>query len=249
MDFEQHASYVRCFGTHAEWNGLYDVKAWQPSVDAQGLEKVQHAHFCAFFQTREHLSNPLPGAMKLADVMRIVRHGLHRFVGGGAWLRFHQALRIRLYFRRRVVPVCRRLAAARSAVLEEWLAYWRECEHRAKEELRSQVHSKRLVYALGARRAGQQALAHALATTPDRMKVKVLWQLYWLLRLQTASATKAYWREWFLLQAMREAFLVSPPPASRRDFSPLCEPLTLRAVNAALFVKALQVPRFTPRAG
>lgn len=23
--------------------------------------------------------------MKLADVMRIVLHGLHRFVGGGAW--------------------------------------------------------------------------------------------------------------------------------------------------------------------
>eukprot|EP00667_Euglena_gracilis_P004510 EG_transcript_4533 len=249
MDFERHASYVHRFGTHTEWNGLYDVKAWQPAVGGQGSENVQRAHFCAFFHAREHLSNPLPRAMKLADVMRIVLHGLHRFVGGGAWLRFHQALRMRLYFRRRVVPVCRRLAAAREAVLDEWLAYWREAEHRAKEELRSQVHSKRLAYALGVRRSGQQALAHALAATPDCMKVKVLWQLYWLLRLQTASATNAYWREWFLLRAMREAFLVSPPPPSRRDFSPRREPLSLRAVNAALFVKALQAPHFTPVAG
>eukprot|EP00668_Euglena_longa_P002716 GGOE01003172.1.p1 GENE.GGOE01003172.1~~GGOE01003172.1.p1 ORF type:complete len:574 (-),score=81.71 GGOE01003172.1:1309-3030(-) len=251
MDVEREVSYVDKFGTHAEWNDLHDGREWQPpdNKDLQRSENVQHAHFCAFFHNREHLCNALPEKMKVVDVMGIVMCGLRSFLLSGIWLRLRRALRVRVFFKSRVVASCLHVRGFRDSVLDEWMQYWQDCEQHAKDELRSRCSSRRLAIAINVRRAGQQALAHALSATPDRMKVEVLWQLYWLLRMQASAAVKAYWCEWFALQAKRKKLLSNPHAISYADFSDAHQPLTLRAVDAALFVKGLQFPRFHAKPG
>lgn len=50
--------------------------------------------------------------------------------------------------------------------------------------LRMRAQSPRLNSAINPKKACQAALANALVSTPDPLKVQVLWELYWLLRRQ-----------------------------------------------------------------
>eukprot|EP00668_Euglena_longa_P009741 GGOE01011777.1.p1 GENE.GGOE01011777.1~~GGOE01011777.1.p1 ORF type:complete len:312 (+),score=64.39 GGOE01011777.1:251-1186(+) len=93
-----------------------------------------------------------------------------------------------------------------------------------------------------------------MTPTCEEVKVQVLWELYWLLLAQTAKKKDVYWARWRALQRQRQRIrwrlLNRPQPSGVQphDFQN-SEPVSLRAVNAALFVMLLQAPRFCYRPG
>eukprot|EP00667_Euglena_gracilis_P026974 EG_transcript_32966 len=87
------------------------------------------------------------------------------------------------------------------------------------------------------------AFAQTMAGTPDDEKGQVLWDLYWLLQTQTNALLKSYWTQWFELLYMRRLIQARPPQVDTEDFNMHNEPVSLRAIDAALFIHALRKPK------
>eukprot|EP00667_Euglena_gracilis_P006895 EG_transcript_6964 len=251
-------AYVDHFGEYAEWNQLHDLSEWQPrsARHAAGSEGLQRAHFQAFFRAQHPLRHPADLDMSLVDLTARVLNGLRRWGTGVVWLRFHRAIRMQAYLKRRVCGRSRAVAAERVRVLEGWLAYWHDAETKAQEDLRTRMRSTRGVGTMNAEKAGQVAVAQLMVSTPEEVKVQVLWELYWLLHAQVGMQTKAYCKQWLALQLKRRLLAGRVRPSIDPHFAAKADPdfydnkpCTLRAVNAALFVLALRPPRFRYRAG
>eukprot|EP00667_Euglena_gracilis_P005736 EG_transcript_5776 len=157
--------------------------------------------------------------------------------------------------RRYAVPICRGLKLHREKVVEEWLDYWRSCETKSQEvvELRKTVVS--------AWSPMTSSMAHSLARastkTPDGLKATVLWDLYWLLRAQHSGKALAYWRRWYALHRRRaelrqqvlEGTYKGPKELNDVLDATHVETMSLPTVNAAIFLMAMQPPRFQAKVG
>eukprot|EP00667_Euglena_gracilis_P004864 EG_transcript_4885 len=113
------------------------------------------------------------------------------------------------------------------------------------------AQSPRLNSAINPKKACQAALANALVSTPDPLKVQVLWELYWLLRRQDSIRCVCYWGLRLKLLARQRELQAQPLVGGEPqgpDFYDQ-EPQTPRAVLAALFVLELQYRRPLPRPG
>eukprot|EP00667_Euglena_gracilis_P011597 EG_transcript_11851 len=250
-------AYVAQFGEHQAWNDLHDAHSWQPLSPLQVNEsqKVQEAHFNAFFRPRHALRHALAPAQRLGWKMRIVLHCLGRWAAASVWFRLHASLRARAILKRRMRQFCTGAAKHRQETLESWLEYWRDSESKAQDELRTRLRNTRAMTGMTAERAGQVALAQVMTSTCDAVKCRVLWQLYWLLRAQVAVQRMEHWARWQGLLQQRctllSRFEVSGRPLPHHagpDFQSQ-SPVSLRAINATLFLLALQTPRFRYRAG
>eukprot|EP00667_Euglena_gracilis_P013874 EG_transcript_14339 len=249
------AAYVAQFGTHSAWNSLHDSVGWQPPTPEQVevSDAVQRFHFNAFFHPAHHTFLPLSPAHCLSITLRLVHDFFRRWKSDCIWLRLHGAVRRRVLLKRHVRAF--RAAAARHAVatLEGWLAHWRETEAQMQETLRGWLRCGKPV---ATEWTGPVPLAHVMTSICEEVKVQVLWELYWLLHAQLLIQRHAYWARWHALKQLRQKVrwqqalsLDIPQPQSKvLDFWN-DEPVSLRAVNAALFVMALQPPRFRCRPG
>eukprot|EP00667_Euglena_gracilis_P007070 EG_transcript_7141 len=214
-------------------------------------EAVQRAHFDAFFRPQHSISHPLPASQDLNRTARILKHCMGSWVSGGIWVRVYAALQTRLLLKRRLRARCTSLLAHRKATLGAWLAYWREAETMAHRELQARSRGAKDGTCMTARRAEQVARAQVMTSTSDDVKRQVLWQLYWLLRSQVAFLKLEHWRQWCLLAQQRRRILSlhAPEPEKHGPDIQNRQPITLRAVDAALFILALQTPRFRVRPG
>eukprot|EP00667_Euglena_gracilis_P007434 EG_transcript_7505 len=171
------------------------------------------------------------------------------------WLAIEKRLKVRCTMRRYAVPVCRGLKQEREKVLEELLDYWHSCEAKSQEVVRVRKSS------CVAWNPMTSSLAHSLArasmNTPDGLKATVVWDLYWLLRAQHNVKAKAYWRRWYALHRRRAELRQEVLEGSYKGSSELndvldathVETMSLPTVNAAIFLMAMQPPRFQAEVG
>eukprot|EP00667_Euglena_gracilis_P005208 EG_transcript_5245 len=256
MAMSLDSAYVVHFGEHTDWNALHESSEWQPLTTDQvdDSEPVQRCHFSAFFgathgTTARYALSP---RHSLGRTLRIVRYCLTVWMDSRLWLLLRRGLRARILLRRRM----RALAASlkqRLETLEGWLAYWQEAELKTHEELRGRLRSPRATAPMTHGQAEQIALAQVMTSTSEKVKWQVIWELYWLLYAQYQVQRELYWSRWRTLSQRRNMlrasqWAASPKGKLRQDFVQE-EPVSLRAVNAALFVLALQVPQFRYRAG
>eukprot|EP00668_Euglena_longa_P020445 GGOE01025420.1.p1 GENE.GGOE01025420.1~~GGOE01025420.1.p1 ORF type:complete len:516 (-),score=91.68 GGOE01025420.1:1125-2672(-) len=246
--------YVVRFGEHSEWNSLHDSAEWQPltTIEVEASEPVQHCHFSTFFVAAHGTRHALSPRRNLCLTLRGVRNCLEQWKVSRPWLQLRRGLRIRMLLRRRV----RALAVAmkqRLNTLESWLTFWNDTEAKAQEDLRSRSRSPRAFAPMTAGQAEQMAVAQVMTSTSQKVKCQVLWELYWLLYAQTRIQKDLQWARWRTLLQRRQNLRAQRAPARHPqskvvDFTQ-DEPVSLRAVNAALFVMALQPPCFNYQAG
>eukprot|EP00667_Euglena_gracilis_P016135 EG_transcript_16855 len=253
-----HDTHMLQFGEPPEWNDLHDCTEWRlPSDSPVGSEKVQRSHFEAFFRATHRLRCTLVLSRTLAHTMQALKDALRRWNTSPLWLQLRWGLRLRLLLKRRVRALCTAAAQRRRETLESWLAYWEEGEARVHDQVRARLAQspKGGTAGLTAAQAGQLAEVRVLASTPEQVKQRVLWELYWLLHTQYATQKHEHWVRWRALLRKQAALREQQARATRRSSPRFAldfmhrEPVTLRAVNAALFVEALQAPRFRYRAG
>eukprot|EP00667_Euglena_gracilis_P004987 EG_transcript_5016 len=226
-----------------EWAALYDSKDWVAMAEGyRGCisEAQQRKQFLTFFPAMHPLRYRPSASIPLFDVIQAVRHALQKY-NAATWFRVLRKLRTRCAFRRRIKSYLVRLREQREAVLEEWLGFWNATEARATVELRRQLQAQPLQVA-SPRLQAKSALRRSMVVTPDALKVEVLWQLFWLLHTQVAQKARLHHERWRWLVSRREELLHNRGQNYVLDFSSE-QPQTLRAVNAALFVHALQRPR------
>eukprot|EP00668_Euglena_longa_P006716 GGOE01008028.1.p1 GENE.GGOE01008028.1~~GGOE01008028.1.p1 ORF type:complete len:434 (-),score=69.49 GGOE01008028.1:1384-2685(-) len=185
--------------------------------------------------------------------MQVLQECLLRWKKRRLWLQLLQGLRTRV-----LLKGMQALTAAanqhRLETLESWLEYWEHAEDMVHGELQARLSPGKGATGINAQQAGQVALAQVLTSTPDTVKYQVLWELYWLLKTQTAIQKHAHWMRWRALLRQRRivrkqlANPLQPSVNHAVDFMH-DEPVSLRALNAALFVLALQTPHFRYRMG
>eukprot|EP00667_Euglena_gracilis_P006782 EG_transcript_6844 len=246
----QSLSYVARFGQDAGWNGLHETRDWQPASphDINNSEAVQRAHFTAFFALANDLRFGLCPKSKVLDVVARVQYVLCKMRSSRTWLVLRRALKAHVTFKRCTREFRYQVTAGRQLLLADWIGYWRDAELKAQNDLRRQLQSPKLLQLMSPRKARQFALAHALTFTPEAVKERILWDLYWLLRVQYGRRLTAHLARWIRLTRRRARLRGYPPPMDTADFF-RGEPRTLRAVNAALFVSALQEPKFDLQVG
>eukprot|EP00668_Euglena_longa_P008233 GGOE01009912.1.p1 GENE.GGOE01009912.1~~GGOE01009912.1.p1 ORF type:complete len:507 (-),score=90.39 GGOE01009912.1:853-2340(-) len=236
-----------------EWNALREAEEEQPPPDraVKGSDALQCCHFGAFFTAAHGTRHPLSPTQRMGVTVQIVLHCLRRWATEGIWLHLRRTLRARVLMRNRIRMHRSSSSRQRTETLEGWLTYWQDAEAEAHRGLQ-RMQSIRLVGNSGAEWASQMAQAQVMTSTCEEVKLQVLWELYWLLLIQTSRKRHAYWLRWQTLQRQRQT-LHWQLAASSDTKSPLDfwnnEPVSLRAVNAALFVMALQPPRFRYRPG
>eukprot|EP00667_Euglena_gracilis_P010083 EG_transcript_10252 len=249
-------AYVARFGEHCEWNALHDAHEWQPPTNDQvaASDKVQQSHFSAFFGAAHGTRYALSPTHRMSRTLRIVLVCLQQWRAGGLWLHLRRALRARLLLRGRVRAARLAVTQRRGAVLEGWLAYWQSAEAKVHGGLLARMNSCRLSAGMSAERASQVAQAQVMTSTSEEVKLQVLWELYWLLHAQFVRRQQLYWARCRALLSARQRLRAQaaalgqhlPPPVN--DFVG-DEPVSLRAVNATLFILSLQAPQFQHRAG
>eukprot|EP00667_Euglena_gracilis_P004781 EG_transcript_4806 len=250
------AAYVAQFGDWMDWNALHDGNDWQQLTNDQvaASDAVQRCHFSAFFCAAHKTRYPLSPTRSLGRTMRAVRDCFVRWKTDWIWLHLRRALRTRVLLKRHVRALSSAARQHRTATLEGWLSYWREAETKAQHEVRAKLRSGK---PLTADWAGPTAWAQVMTATCEEVKAQVLWELYWLLLAQASIAKHSYWMRWRALQRQRQKLLWAqqvPADPTALDSKPTLdfwnnEPVSLRGIDAALFVLALQAPRFRYRAG
>eukprot|EP00668_Euglena_longa_P044018 GGOE01058591.1.p1 GENE.GGOE01058591.1~~GGOE01058591.1.p1 ORF type:complete len:356 (-),score=31.19 GGOE01058591.1:1454-2521(-) len=151
------------------------------------------------------------------------------------------------------VPACRGLKQRREKALEEWLDYWRFCETKSQEVI--QLRKSNSVTSWNPMTSSlAHSLARASVITPEPLKITVVWDLYWLLLAQHNSKAVAYWHRWYALHRRRAelrrlqagTFKASKSTDEQNDFvvAPHVDKMSLRLVNATIFLMTLQPPSF-----
>eukprot|EP00667_Euglena_gracilis_P004032 EG_transcript_4049 len=247
-------AYIARFGEHRDWNALHDAQEWQPltSDEVDESDAVQRLHFTAFFRPAHETRYPLPPTQSLCWTQRVVRDCFQRRKTDWVWLNLNHALRTRVLLKRHVRRLRCQWPQQRSATLEAWLTYWQEAEATAQDNVRGWLRSGKPA---SGEWQGPVPLAQVLTPTCEEVKAQVLWELYWLLHAQMSRQKRVYWVRCQALLRQRQrmrwkvaSLIPSEPEAQTPDFWNH-EPVSLRAVNAALFVMALRRPRFHYRAG
>eukprot|EP00668_Euglena_longa_P025884 GGOE01032370.1.p1 GENE.GGOE01032370.1~~GGOE01032370.1.p1 ORF type:complete len:347 (-),score=41.18 GGOE01032370.1:1192-2196(-) len=246
-------SYVLRFGDHIEWNELHDFPQWQPQTFKQVEESdsMQALHFLAFFVADHSLRHAAHPELPIVTVVSRIIDALCRVRAGGIWFHVLRRLHSFLFARRRMRSFHHTTKANRMVMLQEWLTFWQDAEARVTDGLRVRAQSLRLNSAINPKKASQAALANALVSTPDPLKVKVLWELYWLLRKQDSIRCLRYWDSRLKLLALQREMRTRPMVYAAPlvpDFQDE-QPQTPRAVLAALFVLELQFRRPLARPG
>lgn len=237
-------SYVARFGQHEEWNHLYEMEDWRPP-SPKNSEARQRSHFATIFAPNHSLRFALPPTAQVGLILLRVQDVLAKVRNYLIWFRLHKALRGRVSMKRNVRNLHLRLRALRLSTLEEWLAYWQMCEAKAHQGLRRQLLT-RPPHAMSQSNKFRQlpfSTRASASVTPDQMKVRVLWDLYWLLRTQYCCQMRTYWDEHHALAAQRRRILSRRWPDGDADFEDGV-PMTTRAITAAAFILTLQRPKF-----
>eukprot|EP00667_Euglena_gracilis_P012716 EG_transcript_13064 len=128
----------------------------------------------------------------------------------------------------------------REEALASWLQYWQNVEAKIQQSCGDSLAAEQRD--LSADRVPTSSLTHS--TTPDRVKVEVLWELYWSLRAQHILHLKEYSKRWLSLIATRRKMMESLVACERHDGMNDGQPSTLAAVDAEIFIEALREPRF-----
>eukprot|EP00667_Euglena_gracilis_P009871 EG_transcript_10046 len=181
-------------------------------------------------------------------MLRILADGLHKMVSSAPWFRLQLHLKARFTLRKRTRCLLR-LRTKRVETLDSWLAHWCAAEAKIQQGFRQHLQrSPPLQEVL----RGRGTIARCVTPVADALKVQVVWELYWILRAQYTHRLKLHWRRALALLAQRQATLqhrcagrVAPATA---DFWQ-GEAVSLRAINAAIFVSLLQEPKFQYTAG
>eukprot|EP00667_Euglena_gracilis_P002755 EG_transcript_2760 len=213
------------------------------------FEEVQRSHFLAFFTKQHRIRSSLPSDANLPAMMCLIADGLHKMTSSAPWLRLQLHLKVRNTLRKRA----RRLVLLRTQrieTLDSWLTFWCAAEARIQTSFRQQLqHSISLQEVLRGPRA---TIARAVTPVADALKVQVIWELYWILRSQYMHRLKVHWRRLLALMGQRRTLIhhqrPTRAPAYASDFWQ-GEPVSLRAVNAAIFLQLLQEPKFQYTAG
>eukprot|EP00668_Euglena_longa_P008235 GGOE01009915.1.p1 GENE.GGOE01009915.1~~GGOE01009915.1.p1 ORF type:complete len:547 (-),score=128.15 GGOE01009915.1:640-2247(-) len=240
-----------------EWNALREAEEEQPPPDraVKGSDALQCCHFGAFFTAAHGTRHPLSPTQRMGVTVQIVLHCLRRWATEGIWLHLRRTLRARVLMRNRIRMHRSSSSRQRTETLEGWLTYWQDAEAEAHRGLQ-RMQSIRLVGNSGAEWASQMAQAQVMTSTCEEVKLQVLWELYWLLHAQTLRERSLYWTRWWALLRKRQKLRsqVSSLHQLRNYVDETTDflgndPVSLRAINATLFVMALQVPHFRYRAG
>eukprot|EP00668_Euglena_longa_P008239 GGOE01009919.1.p1 GENE.GGOE01009919.1~~GGOE01009919.1.p1 ORF type:complete len:544 (-),score=129.64 GGOE01009919.1:498-2129(-) len=258
---EKGDDYISRFGQHETWNDLYRMEDWQPHKmeEVELSEAVQRAHLSAFFADQYGLRYPVSPLLALDATMAMIRGSIQQLSAGSLWYRLQLGLKVRIVMRRFLQRKIegRGPRESRERLLDGWLQYWREAEAKAWAAHRGHVNlSTAQRAAFGAPGAPPPSSAASLALVPDSVKARVLWELYWLLHAQTLRERSLYWTRWWALLRKRQKLRsqVSSLHQLRNYVDETTDflgndPVSLRAINATLFVMALQVPHFRYRAG
>eukprot|EP00667_Euglena_gracilis_P003741 EG_transcript_3752 len=227
---------------------------WQAPGEAyvNRSSKLQHCHFNSFFAAAHGLRRSLHQSTPVEEVLRVVGAGLRYLARARLWLRVLRAFRAEGCVRRVPRLLGPKVRRQHAACTRQWLAAWTA----ADADPPGVGSGARERAALGTSGRGlpppgtpTSAPRVSLPVTPA-LRGQVLWELYWLLRAQHQLRLKRYWAAWMKLMARRAALrwhrvdaVPGGPVSAALDFWD-GEAQSLPAVNAALFVLALQEPRF-----
>eukprot|EP00667_Euglena_gracilis_P021777 EG_transcript_23956 len=208
------------------------------------FEEVQRSHFRAFFAEQHQIRRPLLPDANLPAMMRILVDGLRRMASSAPWFRLQLHLKVRNTLRKRAHRALQ-MRAERAETLDGWLQFWCAAEARIQQNFRQQLVSPVTMQEVLRWQPG--TIARAITPVADALKVQVIWELYWILRMQYTHRLKTHvWRLLSLL-AQRQAFKLQRSPkvsaSATVDFWQ-GEAVSLRAINAAIFVQSLQEPKF-----
>eukprot|EP00667_Euglena_gracilis_P008905 EG_transcript_9041 len=210
------------------------------AVEDWSHDAAQRAHMIAIFSADHPLRYPVPSSLALSGTIALLRRSLPRLVAVKAFTGVVLALQHRRRAKRLIWGVFRNLRAEREVVLTEWLQYWRGAEGKVHTAYRDQFVTAPRVWST--RKVATPTLVHAM--TPDPVKVHVLWELYWALRLQFLFRLRQHHRRCAALVELRPGCRKGsrqwPPHNAFHDVdaSPLAK------LDATLFVEIVQRPVF-----
>eukprot|EP00667_Euglena_gracilis_P011046 EG_transcript_11254 len=177
----------------SEWCALHCDFQW--TTKTESAESLERAHFHAIFGQRfpmRHAGDP--ASLPIGAATSTAKAALQRGVEVRLWCLMLKHARILVRTRNHLIALCQENRRRRATLLEAWKQYWTDCEDRRQQRLRHKLHAEPPQYA---RHPSRHALPRAMAVTPEAMKEKVLWELYWILKAQYGHETAEYWNRLF----------------------------------------------------
>eukprot|EP00667_Euglena_gracilis_P003953 EG_transcript_3968 len=222
----------------ASWTHLHGLDA----SPARASERLQHCHFMTFLASSFTFRHPLSADTKVGEATGMVAKCLRKGGASSIWVWLLLAIKRFARLQMGLLRAHQKMRLRRDSTLNRWLQFWQENEAKVRQKIRHTGASLDLSPASKSRRA----LVHAMAMTPDRLKVEILWTLYWLLWAEVSHRSVVYWAEWLPLVHFRGRVAAEQGMGL---YNPNPNPRSLLEANAAFFIKALQAPKFDFVAG